>query len=119
MCPAQCVHDADLYVHPDMDCLGDLLALLAACNGHRTGDGGAQLDVLRQITGIDLDGLAEQVASIPDFGALAVASYVERLSKAGPATEQPHVRAPTIDWIAISWATQRLATGRPQALPSP
>lgn len=109
---AAALRDADRQFHLDMSRLEDLLAPLAARNGHRKGDGGALLDELLQIAGIDLDSLAEQVAGTPDFGALVVAKHVESLSKAGPATDQPYDQTPTIDWIAILRAMQRPRTQR-------
>lgn len=82
---AAALRDADRQFHLDMSRLEDLLAPLAARNGHRKGDGGALLDELLQIAGIDLDSLAEQVASAPDFGALVTAKFLDGLQNPGRA----------------------------------
>lgn len=65
----------------DLDRLRELLAPLAERNGCRKRDGGALLNRLMKIAGIDIDSIAQRVAADPQLGARIAADYFESLDK--------------------------------------
>ncbi|MCZ3386534.1 MAG: type IV toxin-antitoxin system AbiEi family antitoxin domain-containing protein [Actinomycetia bacterium] len=67
----------------DLDRLRELLAPLAERNGFRKGDGGAVLNRLMELAGIDIESLAHRVAADPFLGARVAADFVGRMSKTG------------------------------------
>lgn len=78
---ADALRDASTQRLLDLPRLRELLAPLAARDGFRRGDGGALLDRLMEIAGIDIDALAHRVATDTSLGALVAADFVGRLPK--------------------------------------
>ncbi|QSR26870.1 transcriptional regulator [Nocardioides aromaticivorans] len=78
---ADALRDASGKRMLDLPRLRELLAPLAARDGFRRGDGGALLDRLMEIAGIDIDTLAHRVAADTSLGALVAADFVGGLGK--------------------------------------
>jgi len=78
---ADALRDASGKRMLDLPRLRELLAPLAARDGFRRGDGGALLDRLMEIAGINIDTLAHRVAADTSLGALVAADFVGGLGK--------------------------------------
>ncbi|QUY62248.1 type IV toxin-antitoxin system AbiEi family antitoxin domain-containing protein [Gulosibacter molinativorax] len=61
----------------DFDRLRDLFSPLAERNGFKRHDGGAVLEHLMEIAGLDLDSVARRILDDPKLSALVVAKYLE------------------------------------------
>lgn len=75
------LRDAARQTSLDVSRLAELLSPLAERNGHRKGDGDALLNELMRVAGIDLENLAQQIASMSSLGSLVTAKYLESLPK--------------------------------------
>ena len=82
---ANALRDASWQTRLDLGRLEELLAPLAARNGFRSGDGGALLNRLLQIAGLDVESLARLIARSPTLGTLAqVAKQVAHMTVLDP-----------------------------------
>ncbi len=115
------LRDAARQSRLDVDRLTQLLSPLAERNGHRKGDGDALLEELLRVAGIDHGSIAKQIASIPSFGGLVAAQYLENLRKgeitsaprgqiASSSTTTTHAQLGeqlrAADWASLAVATQ-------------
>lgn len=73
---ADALRDASRKSEIDLERLSDILAPLAERNGHKKNDGGALLDQLRTIAGIDSETIAQEILSLKGISALVMRNVV-------------------------------------------